>query len=131
MNADLAGLALGFTTSVAGALANVYIQRAARAEGELRALFWSQAVPGAVLLPLCWLAEGPPSWPGWTPMVVTGFGSAAGYWGMTRAFRLGPLSAIVPLVTPWSVPAMLTAAAWRGERPTSPPWPRSPRSRRC
>lgn len=45
-------------------------------------------------------------------------GSALGYYGMTRAFRLGPLSAIVPLVTTWSVPAMLTAAAWHRERPS-------------
>ncbi len=110
------GLALG--TSCAWAAANVYVQRASLALGGLRAMWWGQVVGGAILGTAALALEGVPTLPGWGPLAMAGAGSAAGYYGMMRAYALGPVGAITPVLASWAVPATLLGVLL-GKTPTA------------
>lgn len=116
MNPSL-GVGLGLAASIAWAVANVYVQRAGRELGSLRAMWWAQLVGGLVLVPVAVLVDGAPAVPDVGDLLITGAASALGYYGMLRAFRVGPLSVIVPIVASWSIPAVAAGVVWRGEAP--------------
>jgi len=96
----------------------VYVQRASLALGGLRAMWWGQVVGGAVLVVAALAFEGVPRLPGWGPLAMAGAGSAAGYYGMMRAYALGPVGAITPVLASWAVPATLLGALL-GKTPSS------------
>jgi uncharacterized membrane protein len=99
------------------ALANVYVQRAGRALGSLRALLYSQGIGSAVLLPFAWTFDAPLSAPALPDLVLTAAGSALGYYAMMEAFARGSLSGVVPMITAWAVPAAVAGVMWTGEWP--------------
>lgn len=109
---------LALSCSVTWGIANVAIQRAARACGDLRSMFWAQVLGGATLLPLGLWIGGPPDRVDLPVLTVTAAASALGYYGMMRAFRQGPLGAITPVITGWPVFAALAGVFWLGEAPT-------------
>ncbi len=108
---------LALFCSVLWALGNVYVQRASVALGGLRAMFWSQLVGTAVLIPLALWLEDRPVAPLASDLAITAVGSALGYYGMVVAFSEGALSGVVPLVTAWAVPAAIVGVLWSGEAP--------------
>lgn len=99
------------------ALANVYVQRAGRALGSLRALLYSQGIGSAVLLPFAWAFDAPLTAPALPDLVLTAAGSALGYYAMMEAFARGSLSGVVPMITAWAVPAAVAGVMWTGEWP--------------
>lgn len=119
MPRELAGVLLGLGCSVAWAIANVWIQRASRELGSLRAMWWAQLVGSAVLVPLSLGLEGAWSRPELSTLAITGLASALGYYGMLRAFAAGPLAAVVPVVASWSLPAVAAGYLWLGQVPTA------------
>jgi drug/metabolite transporter (DMT)-like permease len=113
---------LALSCSVFWSLANVYVRRASLAVGNLRAMFWAQAIGSAVLFPLtCWL-EGLPHFPAWTDLAVTAVASCFGYYGMSVAYTRGALTVVVPIVTAWSVPAAVVGVLWSGDMPSQGQW---------
>lgn len=110
------GVALALGASIVWAGANVFVQRSARQLGDVRAMFWAQLVGGTALLPLAALAP-PVRAPDPVDLAVTGLGSAFGYYGMLRGFRLAPLSVATPLVASWALPAAVCGVVWSGEEP--------------
>lgn len=110
---------LALTCSVTWGLANVYVQRAARALGDLRAMGWAQLVGSAVLIPVGLLLEGPPRGGDLPVLGATAVASALGYYGMLRAFRQGPLGAITPVITGWPVVSGLAGILWLAEEPSA------------
>lgn len=108
-------LALG--ASVAWAGANVYIQRTARELGSLRGMLWAQILGTVVMVPAALLVDGAPSMPPLGALLLTGLGSAAGYYGMLRAFEDGPLSVVTPVLASWALPAAAIGVLWLGEAP--------------
>lgn len=109
-------VALGLVASASWAWANVWIQRAAREHGDLRALFWAQLCGGALVLPMA--LHGQPRAPALSDLLVTGAASALGYYGMLRGFRQGPLSVVTPVVASWALPAAIFGVIWSGDRIT-------------
>lgn len=104
------------------AIANVYVQRAGRAVGSLRAMFWAQSAASLGLVLLAVGLEPAPTWPGWVDLGVTAAGSAVGYYAMLTAFSSGTLSGVVPIVTAWSVPATAAGVLWSGDAPSPGQW---------
>ncbi len=117
MSATSIAITLALATSVAWAAANFFVQRASLALGGLRAMWWGQLVGGAVLVPTALLLEGTPTLPPLLPLALAGVGSALGYYGMMRAYAVGPVGAITPLLASWAVPATLLGLAF-GKTPT-------------
>ena len=117
-------LALG--CSALWGVANVYVQRAGRAVGALRAMFWAQSVGAVGLFAIAGLVAAltgvAPVAPGLSDLAITAAGSAVGYYGMLLAFESGTLTGVVPLVTAWSVPAAFVGVVWSGDRPTGAQW---------
>lgn len=99
------------------AAANVYVQAAGRAEGEVRAMFWSQVLSAIVLVPIGLLAGNHLLGAPWPALLAAGLGSAGGYFGLVRAFKNGPLSVMTPIIASWAVPAWLIGVLVFGERP--------------
>lgn len=118
-SATLTAIALGLFTSLAWAGANVFVQRAGRSLGALRAMFWSQFLGALILVPAAMAFEPWPANISWVALGFSCLGSAVGYFAMLRAFELGPIGAITPVIASWAVPATLIAMML-GERPT---WP--------
>jgi drug/metabolite transporter (DMT)-like permease len=110
-------VSLALSCSVTWGIANVFIQRAARELGDLRALLWAQLVGCALLVPVGLLWDGPPTTVDGLALGITAVGSAFGYYGMMRAFRIAPLGAITPVVTSWPLFATAAGILWLGERP--------------
>ena len=100
------------------ALANVYVQRAGKALGSLRALLYSQSIGSAVLLPVAWAFDAPLTAPSLPDLALTAAGSALGYYAMMEAFARGSLSGVVPMITAWAVPAAVAGVMWTGEWPS-------------
>lgn len=119
---SLIAVALALVCSAAWAIANVYVQRAGRAVGSLRAMLWAQGVASVALVILAACVEGRPSMPALDDLVITAVGSAIGYYAMLVAFSSGALSAVVPIVTAWSVPAAVAGVVWSGDRPSAVQW---------
>ncbi len=102
----LAGLLLGLGASASWALANVAVQRAARAVGALRGLFWAQvlgiamALLGALAmggrLPTLTAADG--AW-----LAVGAVSGLAAYVCLFYAFEHGRLTIAVPIMSSWAV----------------------------
>ncbi len=110
---------LGFGAACAWAVANVYIQRAARAWGDLRAMLWAQLLGALLFLPGALFAAAPPRAVDPWLLLGTGAASALGYYGMLRAFRQGPLSVITPILAGWPLAAVAIGIVWFGEKPTA------------
>jgi drug/metabolite transporter (DMT)-like permease len=108
---------LGLGSSLFWAIANVYIQRAARELGDLRAMAWAQLLAACGFVPAALLFGDAPRWPHPALLVASGVGSALGYYGMLRAFRQGPLSIITPIVASWPLPCAVIGVYVFGERP--------------
>jgi len=114
------GLLLGLAASGSWAITNVYVQRAGRAVGPVRALLWAQLM-GAVALGLaaaCGL--DPRTAPvraadlGW--LALGGGAALCAYLGMFDAFARGSLSVVVPIMSSWSLIAAIFAVLVFGER---------------
>lgn len=103
---------------MAWAAANVWIQRAGRENGELRSMLWAQLLGASVLVPIAWMAGEVPTAVPWRGLLLAGIGSAAGYFGMLRAFRFGPLSVMAPILSSWAASAWGFSMAF-GEVPTA------------
>jgi drug/metabolite transporter (DMT)-like permease len=114
-----AGILCALAASAAWAGANVFIQRAGRELGSLRSMLWAQILGVLMLLPVSLVLEGLPTALPLVPLLVTGAASALGYYGMLRAFRIGPLSLVTPIVASWPLSAVVTGIVWRGERPSA------------
>jgi drug/metabolite transporter (DMT)-like permease len=107
MSAVSVGICFGLVASVAWAIANVYIQRSARAMGSLRSMFWGQLV-GALLLAPCFAF-----WPlgadsvslKW--LLIGGASSAVAYYALFRAFGGGPVSTVSPIISGWAIVSCL------------------------
>lgn len=82
-------------------------------------MWWAQWLGAAILVPLAFFGAPPLSAPPLVPLLAAGLGSAAGYFGMLRAFRLGPLSIMTPILASWAVAAWVFGIVWLGERPTA------------
>jgi drug/metabolite transporter (DMT)-like permease len=101
-----AGMLLGLGASASWALANVVVQRAGRAVGALRALFWAQLV-GIALAALGALAFGErPAAP--TPadgawIAIAGVAGLGAYFCLFYAFEHGRLTLAVPIMSSWAV----------------------------
>jgi len=105
----------GLSASVAWALANVAIHKAARLAGDMVPALWGQ-IFGAVVLSLAlpfWPPVRWPAQPGW--LVVAGLASAFGYIGMFRAFARGPVSVLSPIIAGWALVSALFGVAVFGE----------------
>lgn len=113
---------LALCCSALWAVANIYVRRAGIAVGNLRAMFWAQLVGSAVMIPIALALDGWPGAPNWRDLAIAGAGSALGYYGMVVAFRTGALSAVVPIVTAWSVPAAIAGVVWSSDDPTPLQW---------
>jgi drug/metabolite transporter (DMT)-like permease len=102
----MAGISFGLSASASWALANVVVQRAGRAVGALRALFWAQLV-GIALAALGALAFGErPALPtaadgAW--IAVAGVAGLAAYFCLFYAFEHGRLTLAVPIMSSWAV----------------------------
>lgn len=110
-------MTLGLGASACWAVANRYVQISARNDGELPSLWWSQLLGTLLYVPLWW-ADGAPF--GAVPLGVLGMTAAASmlaYFAMSRAYRLGPLTVMVPIVATWSVITALIGVIFLGERP--------------
>jgi drug/metabolite transporter (DMT)-like permease len=102
----LAGMLLGLGASASWALANVAVQRAGRAVGALRALFWAQVLGiamsglGALAmsgrLPALTAADG-----GW--LALAAVSGLAAYSCLFYAFEHGRLTIAVPIMSSWAV----------------------------
>ena len=110
---------LALSCSVTWGIANVYVQRAARSFGDLRAMLWAQLIGSAVLTPIGVAIGGAPRQIDLPVLAGTAVASAFGYYGMMRAFRQGPLGAITPVITGWPVFAALAGVCWLGETPST------------
>lgn len=99
---------MGLLASASWAAANVFVQRASRQLGPLRALAWAQVVGGVALAPVALLLDrrsgridgGIAGW--------IGFAAVAGvlaYGSMFSAYERGRLSVVVPVVSSWSMVA--------------------------
>ena len=119
MPPHLTGVGFALGAAVTWAIANVYIQRAARENGDLRAMLWAQVAGVALLLPVLWLTRDGVRMPPLRDLFLTGAASALGYYGMLRGFRQAPLSVATPIVGSWALPAALAGMVWQGERPTA------------
>jgi drug/metabolite transporter (DMT)-like permease len=101
-----AGILFGLSASASWALANVVVQRAGRAVGALRALFWAQLV-GIALAALGALAFGErPALPtaadgAW--IAVAGAAGLGAYFCLFYAFEHGRLTLAVPIMSSWAV----------------------------
>jgi drug/metabolite transporter (DMT)-like permease len=101
-----AGMLLGLGASACWALANVVVQRAGRAVGALRALFWAQ-LAGIALAALGSLALGErPALPtaadaAW--IAVAGVAGLGAYFCLFYAFEHGRLTLAVPIMSSWAV----------------------------
>src|SRR5262245_49311585 len=95
------GILFALATSVSWALANVFIQRAGRAVGAVRALLWTQIMGGAAALLLAAAIEPAPSADlrGLLPWAaVAGVSALVAYAAMFYAFARAPLSVAVPVM---------------------------------
>jgi drug/metabolite transporter (DMT)-like permease len=112
------GVLLALATSVSWTTANVFIQRSSRAVGPARSMLWALASGGllsAVCAAIFDLRRAPV-----TPAVVAwvAVAAAAGlvaYGGLFYAFAHAQLSVAVPLVSSWSLFAVLFARVAWGE----------------
>ncbi len=118
-SATTVGVLLALSCSVTWGIANVYVQRAARTLGDLRAMLWAQLLGSAVLLPLGVLLGGAPARIDLPALAFTAVASGFGYYGMMRAFRQGPLGAITPVITGWPVFAAIAGVVWLEEAPSA------------
>ncbi len=102
----MAGMLFGLGASASWALANVVVQRAGRAVGALRALFWAQLV-GIALAALGALAFGErPALPtasdgAW--VAIAGVAGLGAYFCLFYAFEHGRLTLAVPIMSSWAV----------------------------
>jgi drug/metabolite transporter (DMT)-like permease len=102
----IAGLLLGLGASVCWAVANVAIQRAARAAGILVAIVWSQVAGCVGLAPFALLVDRPAA--AWTSgttawTVLGGLAACVAYFGLFYATAHGRLSIVVPIVSSWAL----------------------------
>lgn len=119
---NLLAVTLALVCSAAWGIANIYVQRAGRAVGSLRAMLWAQGIASIGLIVIAASVEGRPSMPALDDLVITAVGSAIGYYAMLVAFSSGALTAVVPIVTAWSVPAAVAGVLWSGDRPSVVQW---------
>ncbi len=102
----LGGILFGLGASASWAVANVAVQRAGRAVGALRALFWAQLV-GILLAGVGATLVGDWSWhpsavvAGW--LVVAAAAALLGYACLFYAFEHGRLTVAVPIMSSWAV----------------------------
>lgn len=115
MSSSAVAVALGLCCSALWAAANIAVHRASRAVGNLRALLWAQLIGSAALVPVAWALEGAPRTPDWGDLAITAAASGLGYYGMIAAFSSGALTAVVPVVTAWAVPAAVVGVVWSGD----------------
>src|SRR5262245_36375858 len=101
----LAGVLFGLGASASWAVANVAVQRSARAVGPFRALLWAQLVGMLLVLPVAPFeihAVAPTlAHAAW----VAGAGAAAllAYVSLFYAFEHGRLTIAVPVMSSWAV----------------------------
>ncbi len=117
MSSTLLGVAAGLGASAAWALANVFIQAAGRRAGSVRPLFWGQVVGAVAMLPSLWWFRPSGDPVPWSWLGVASAAAAVAYLGMFRAFALGPVSVVSPLVSTWAVVSGALGVALFGERP--------------
>ncbi len=114
-----AGMLLGLGASACWALANVVVQRAGRAVGALRALFWAQLV-GIALAALGALAFGErpvaPTAADGAWVAVAGVAGLGAYFCLFYAFEHGRLTLAVPIMSSWAVLSSALALAMFHER---------------
>ena len=111
------GVLFAFGSAVFFALANMGIGSSSRRFGALPALVWAQLIGLLLVIPAAFVIQGTPVVPdhSWLPLLVAGFAAVAAYSGLFLAFGTGQLSVVAPLVSSWSVIAVLTAIVWPGE----------------
>jgi drug/metabolite transporter (DMT)-like permease len=101
-----AGMLLGLSASASWALANVVVQRAGRAVGALRALFWA-LLSGIVLAVLGALVFGErpvaPTAADAVWIAVSGVAGLSAYFCLFYAFEHGRLTLAVPIMSSWAV----------------------------
>lgn len=114
------GLLLGLAASGSWAITNVYVQRASRAVGPVRALLWAQLMGAAALGLAAACGLDPRTAPiraadlGW--LAVGGGAALCAYLGMFDAFARGSLSVVVPIMSSWALIAAVFAVLVFGER---------------
>jgi drug/metabolite transporter (DMT)-like permease len=102
----LAGMLLGLAASASWSLANVFVQRAGRAVGALRALLWAQVI-GIGLSALGTVAFDDRSasfsaaTAGW--VALAGVSALLAYFCLFYAFEHGRLTLAVPVMSSWAV----------------------------
>ncbi len=113
---------LALCCSALWAVANVYVQRAGRSLGGLRAMFWAQGAASVGLVAFSACFEPTPTMPPWSDLTITAAGSAVGYYAMMVAFATGTLGGVVPIIAAWAFPAAVVGVLWSGDRPTGVEW---------
>lgn len=118
----LGGILFGLGASASWAVANVAVQRAGRAVGALRALFWAQLV-GILLAGVAATVAGDWAWrpsaavAGW--LAVAAAAALLGYACLFYAFEHGRLTVAVPLASSWAVLAAALSLVLFHERLTT------------
>ncbi len=80
-------------------------------------MWWGQLFATALYLPLWWWEGAPWGEVSLWVLGITAGSSMLAYYGMSRAYRLGPLTLMVPVVSTWSAVAALLGVLVLGERP--------------
>ena len=114
------GFALG--CAICWTLANVTIQIASRRVGPVAALMYALLGGTCLLAMLALILDGAPPIPtlrDWGLLAAAGTSAILAYGGLFVAMGLGQIAVAAPIVSAWSVVALIIGVAFQGERVTT------------
>lgn len=113
------GIVAGLAASASWAAANVFVQRAGRALGTVRAVMWTLITGAVMLAPVAHLLDGPRQILDGATVAWAAVGGAAGvlaYGCLFYATERGRLSSVIPITSAWSVISAAISIGVLGER---------------